>query len=102
MIPSSQEGCSPLSSASLRFSIRRTGRSTGESSPETRPLGLRHAREVAKPGRPDYLYCEIRQIAVAPDGSGVPLIESMGKQWRTKMKTDGDEGEEENFGWEES
>ncbi len=92
----------PLSSASLRFSVRRTARSADMSCPETRPLGLRGAREVARPVRPDYLYCNARQIAVAPDGSDVPLIESMGKQWRTKAKSNGDEGEEEDWGWEES
>lgn len=91
----------PLSSASLRFSVRRTARSADTSCPETRPLGLRGAREVARPVRPDYLYCNVRQIAVAPDGSDVPLIKSMGKQWRTKGKSDGDEGEEEDWGWEE-
>ncbi len=92
----------PLSSANLRFSIRRTEKSANTSCPETRPLGLCGAREVARPVRADYLYCNARQIAVAPDGSDVPLIESMGKQWATKGKSDGDEGEEEDWGWEES
>jgi hypothetical protein len=39
---------------------------------------------------------------VAVDAEGCPLIETMGKEWKTKAQSDGDEGPEEDWGWEES
>lgn len=39
---------------------------------------------------------------VLADEHGRPLVETMGKDWKTKSSTDGDEGPEENWGWEES
>lgn len=45
------------------------------------------------------VYDHVRQMAV--DGSGRPLIETMGKDWKTKASSDGDEGPEETYGWEE-
>lgn len=35
------------------------------------------------------------------DRKGRPLAETMGKDWKTKANSDGDEGPEEDYGWEE-
>jgi putative ATP-grasp target RiPP len=54
---------------------------------------------VPPPRTRDVLYCPDRQVALGADGR--PLLETMGKDWKTKASTDGDEGPEENWGWEE-
>lgn len=42
-------------------------------------------------------------MAVIDDGSDRPLLLVLDqKDWKTKTKSDGDEGEEEDYGWEES
>jgi putative ATP-grasp target RiPP len=102
------EGCgdTPLSSASLRYSLSRAVAADGPGPPETRPLGLRFAQRVPAPVRPEVCYCHQRQVAV--DDVGRPLIERMGweedqkKEWESKTYSDGDEGQEEDvWGWEE-
>jgi putative ATP-grasp target RiPP len=45
-------------------------------------------------------YCPEQQLAVDVDGR--PLVETKKKkEWKTKSSTDGDEGPEEDWGWEE-
>jgi len=91
----------PLSSACLRLSARPVPATSKPSSPDTRPFSLRHAVAVARPVVPAFRYCERQQVAVTDDGRDVPLLLVSGKDWKTKAKSDGDEGEEEDFGWEE-
>jgi putative ATP-grasp target RiPP len=98
---------SPLSSASLRYSVRPPPVADGPGPRETRPLGLRFAQVVPMPAPAVVRYCHDLQVAVDDDGR--PLIdkedpegESPKKQWATKHTTDGDEGPEETtWGWEE-
>jgi putative ATP-grasp target RiPP len=97
---------SPLSSSSLRFSLRSAVTADGPGPSETRPFGLRFAQIVPTPARRDVHYCHQRQVAI--DGDGRPLIERMdwqedqNKQWLSKTYSDGDEGQEEDtWGWEE-
>lgn len=93
---------SPLSSASLRYSLRPTANSDGPGPHETRPLGLCFAKVVPIPAPALVHYCHELQVAV--DDNGRPLIdeETSEKQWATKHTTDGDEGPEETtWGWEE-
>jgi putative ATP-grasp target RiPP len=89
----------PLSSASLRYLVRRPAVADEPGTDATRPLGLRHARPVPVPVRPAFRYCPISQVAVDPNGR--PLIETMGKDWKTKSSSNGDEGPEEHYDWEE-
>lgn len=91
----------PLSSACLRLSVRPVPATSEPSGPDTRPFSLRHAVAVARPVVPAFRFCERQQVAVTDDGCGVPLLLVSGKDWRTKAKSDGDEGEEEDYGWEE-
>ncbi|MGH3692665.1 MAG: putative ATP-grasp-modified RiPP [Pseudonocardiaceae bacterium] len=96
---------SPLSSAILRYSLRTAVTADGPGPHDTRPFGLRFAQTVPTPVRPEVRYCH--QLQVAVDDDGRPLIEQMGweedqgKEWETKTDSDGDEGPEENYGWEE-
>ncbi len=96
---------SPLSSASLRYSLRTAVTADGPGPHETRPFGLRFARSVPTPVRPKVRYCHQLQLAVDDDGH--PLIERMdweedqNKEWATKADSDGVEGPEEDYGWEE-
>jgi putative ATP-grasp target RiPP len=97
---------SPLSSSSLRFSLRSAVTADGPGPHETRPFGLRFAQIVPTPARPYVHYCHQRQVAI--DSDGRPLIERMdweedqNKQWLSKTYSDGDEGQEEDtWGWEE-
>lgn len=87
---------SPLSAASLRYLVRHPA----PGGRNARPFGLRNAEVVETPRRPRYRYCPEQQVAV--DDEGRPLIETLGKDWKTKSSTDGDEGPEENWGWEEA
>ncbi len=89
----------PLSSAQVRYDLRSAVNADGPGPEDSRPFGLRAAATVPTPVRPQAGYCEHRQVAV--DADGRPLIETMGKTWATKSSTDGDEGPEENWGWEE-
>jgi putative ATP-grasp target RiPP len=89
----------PLSSASLRYLVRHPVMANEPGPTGTRPLGLRHARPVPPPTRPAYRYCWELQVAV--DAQGRPLIETMSKDWKTKASSDGDEGPEEHYDWEE-
>jgi len=89
----------PLSSAQVRYELRVAAIAEGPGPEETRPFGLRAAQTVPMPVRPPRGYCPIEQVAVDTDGR--PLIETMGKEWKTKSSSDGDEGPEENYGWEE-
>jgi putative ATP-grasp target RiPP len=96
---------SPLSSASLRYNLRAAVTADGPGPHETRPFGLRFAQTVPIPVRPQVRYSHQLQIAV--DDAGQPLVERMdreedqGKEWATKTDSDGDEGPEEDYGWEE-
>ena len=97
----SQLDVDPLSSACLRLSVRPAAATSAPSGPDTRPFSLRHVVPVARPVVPGYRFCELQQVAVTDDDRGVPLLLVSGKDWKTKTKSDGDEGEEEDFGWEE-
>jgi putative ATP-grasp target RiPP len=96
---------SPLSSASLRYSLRPAVTADGPGPRETRPLGLQFARSIPPPVRPQVRYCHRLQVAVDHDGR--PLIERLGweedqgKEGETKADSDGVEGPEEDYGWEE-
>lgn len=95
-----EPGASPLSSASLRYLVHQPT-VADESGPDaTRPFGLRAAKPIETPVRREFRYCSEQQVAI--DEQGRPLVETMGKDWKTKGSTDGDEGPEENWGWEES
>jgi putative ATP-grasp target RiPP len=89
----------PLSSAGLRYLVRRPALAEQPGPADTRPLGLRHARPVPPPIRPESHYDPKLQVAVDPLGR--PLIETLGKDWKTKASSDGDEGPEEHYDWEE-
>lgn len=95
-----EPGVSPLSSAALRYLVRQPVFAERPGQEETRPFGLRAAKPVDTPVRREFRYCPEKQVAV--DDQGRPLVETMGKDWKTKSSTDGDEGPEENWGWEES
>jgi glutathione synthase/RimK-type ligase-like ATP-grasp enzyme len=60
---------------------------------------LRFAQHIPPRQRPEYRYSPELQIALDP--SGRPLIETMDKDVRTKRHSDGDEGPEEEYDWEE-
>ncbi|ACU34164.1 putative ATP-grasp-modified RiPP [Actinosynnema mirum] len=98
-LPGTLVDTNPLSSSQLRNTIRAHAVSTAPGPDETRPFGLRFAVTVPTPVRRTVSYCPTRQLAV--DNERRPLIETMGKEWATKGSTDGDEGPEENWGWEE-
>lgn len=87
----------PLSSAALRLECP-VQRSTMAGS-SSRPFVLRFAQYVNRPQRPEYRYSSELQIALDPQGR--PLIETMNKDWLTKRHSDGDEGVEEEYDWEE-
>lgn len=95
----------PLSSSSLRYSLRAKVTADGPGPHETRPFGLRFVQTVPTPVRPDVRYCHQLQVAIDEDGR--PLSERMdwqedqGKEWETKTDSDGEECPEEDYGWEE-
>lgn len=92
----------PLSSANLRYLLRQPVAAAGPGE-VARPLCLQFARTVPTPVLRIFRYCPRLQVAV--DEKGVPLVdaddEQTGKDWKTKSSSDGDEGVEENWGWEE-
>ncbi len=90
-------GSNPLSSAALRLELP-AQRSSASASP-SRPFVLRFAQRIAPSQRVEYRYSPELQIALDP--SGRPLIETMDKDVRTKRHSDGDEGPEEEYDWEE-
>ncbi|MGH3938118.1 MAG: putative ATP-grasp-modified RiPP [Pseudonocardiaceae bacterium] len=93
---------SPLSSASLRDSVRPAATAEGPGPRETRPLGLRFAKIVRMPTSSVVRYCSELQLTVDDDGNPLIEEETPEKQWATKHTTDGDEGPEEtSWGWEE-
>jgi putative ATP-grasp target RiPP len=87
----------PLSSAALR--LESPAQRSAESASPARPFVLRFAQRIPAPRRPEYRYSPELQIALDP--SGPPLIEKMDKDVRTKRHSDGDEGPEEEYDWEE-
>ena len=91
-------GSNPLSSAALRLEFP-TGRCSVESASLARPFVLRFAQQITSRQRPEYRYSPELQIALDPDGR--PLVETMDKDVRTKRHSDGDEGVEEEYDWEE-
>lgn len=96
---SSAMGTNPLSSAQMRFEQRVKPTVAGPGSDDSRPFGLRDAQTVPTPARLRTVYCPQRQLATGDDGR--PLVETMKKEWKTKSSPDGDEGPEEDWGWEE-
>jgi putative ATP-grasp target RiPP len=90
----------PLSSAHVRYTVRQHVASAAPGPVATRPFGLRFAAPVPAGVVKTFTYCPEQQVAV--DAEGRPLIETMGKEWKTKAQSDGDEGSEEDWGWEES
>ncbi|RZS40888.1 putative ATP-grasp target RiPP [Herbihabitans rhizosphaerae] len=90
-----------MSSAALRYLVREPVVSDAPGASATRPFGLRGAVTVPTPVLGDYVYSDELQVAV--NAHGRPLIEmgNKGKDWATKGSTDGDEGPEEDWGWEE-
>jgi putative ATP-grasp target RiPP len=89
----------PLSSAQLRYTVRVPVASAAPGPEETRPFGLRFTQLVPTPITKAFSYCHDQQVAVDTDGR--PLIETMGKGVEDESSADGDEGPEENWGWEE-
>lgn len=87
----------PLSSAALRLEF--PAHRSVEAGSRSRPFALRFAQRVSRPQRPEYRYSQEQQIALDPQGR--PLIETMDKDWRTKRHSDGSEGIEEEYDWEE-
>lgn len=87
----------PLASAAIRLEMAasRAGIPSAD-----RPLGLRFVQQAPMPALRAHRYSPSAQLSV--DETGVPLVVTMGKDWRTKTTTDGDEGPEEDYGWEES
>lgn len=92
----------PLASASLRHFVNPIPQTTRPSEPNTRPFSLKHAVAIARPAPPAYRYSDKLQVAVTDDGTERPLLQVAGKDWKTKAKSDGDEGEEEDYDWEEA
>ncbi|WP_433471598.1 putative ATP-grasp-modified RiPP [Saccharomonospora azurea] len=90
---------SPLSSAALRYHVRQRAVADDVGPEATRPFGLLGAVGVPTPQRRKSRYCPHRQVAV--DEQGRPLMETMSKEWASKSSSDGDEGPEEDWGWEE-
>lgn len=89
----------PLASAAIRLAP--SPRGTEQVSPTSafRPLGLRHLRAMAFSPAPECTYSHREQGAV--DRYSRPLLETMGKDWKTKGSSDGEEGPEEHYDWEE-
>jgi putative ATP-grasp target RiPP len=92
-----QMNSNPLSSAALRLEL--PAQRSVESASAARPFVLRFAQQLPRPRRPEYRYSPELQIALDP--SGRPLIETMDKDVLTKRHSDGDEGPEEEYDWEE-
>lgn len=83
-------GDDPLASAAIRLSTRPGAPEGAIGRSESRPLGLRFLHAMPTPVRPMCSYSPIKQVAV--DREGRPLAETMGKDWKTKGNSDGDEG----------
>ncbi|HSV64489.1 MAG TPA: putative ATP-grasp-modified RiPP [Mycobacteriales bacterium] len=66
-----------------------------------RPFGLRlfrHACYLGDMGLPAYRYCPVRQVAVADDGSGEPLVRRLvGWDKTTTGSQDGEEAPQEEW-----
>lgn len=75
---------STLSSASLRYSVRRSTIADGPSPCETRPLGLRFTTVVPMPAPVVVRYCHELQVAVDDDGRSLIEVVTSEKQWDTK------------------
>ncbi|MGH3925470.1 MAG: putative ATP-grasp-modified RiPP [Pseudonocardiaceae bacterium] len=91
----------PLASVGLRRAPRTSGRGSETSWSGTRPLVLHSLHPAPDRDVPEYVYDPQRQIATDP--TGVPLGPHLEKQWTTTegTHTDGDGGDNENWGWEE-
>jgi putative ATP-grasp target RiPP len=89
----------PLSSAALRLEFPAGRCSVEPASLGARPFVLRFAQQILPRQRPEYRYSPELQIALDPRGR--PLIETMDKDVLTKRHSDGDEGPEEEYDWEE-
>lgn len=76
--------------------------SSATSCPLTRPLVLRGLQAAPTREVPEYVYDSYRQIATNP--SGAPLAPILAKEWTSheSTHTDGDGGDNETWGWEES
>lgn len=91
-------GSNPLSSAALRLEFP-TGAVLGGVGVAGAAFVLRFAQQITLRQRPEYRYSSELQIALDRDGR--PLVETMDKDVRTKRHSDGDEGVEEEYDWEE-
>lgn len=91
----------PLTSFGVRGMPRTSETSSAMSCSVTRPLALRSAYPAPERDVPEYVYDPQRQIATDPVGR--PLGPRLEKQWTTTegTHTDGDGGDNENWGWEE-
>lgn len=92
-------GDDPLASATIRLSARTRPPDVAPAGSGRRPFGLRFLQSMPTPVLPEYVYSHTEQVAVGRDGR--PLTVTMGKDWKTKGNSDGDEGPEEDYGWEE-
>ncbi|MGH3902727.1 MAG: putative ATP-grasp-modified RiPP [Pseudonocardiaceae bacterium] len=91
----------PLASVGVRGLPRAYGPGSATNCSETRPLALRSLQPAPDRDVPKYVYDPQRQIATDPSGS--PLGPHLAKEWTTTegTHTDGDGGDNENWGWEE-
>lgn len=91
----------PLASIGMRGTARTSGPSSATSGSATRPLALRSLQPAPDRNVAEYIYDPHQQIATGPDG--VPLGPNLAKQWTSTegTHTDGDGGDNENWGWEE-
>lgn len=95
----SQPGDDPLASAAIKLSARTRPPDAAAAESDCWPFGLRFLQPMPTPVRPAYAYSHAEQVVMGRDG--LPLAVTMGKDWKTKATSDGDEGPEEDYGWEE-
>lgn len=95
-------GDQPLATVTTGGSLLLDRPCSATSCPATRPLVLRGLRPVPPRDVPEYVYDVRRQVATAPNG--VPLGPALAKEWTSyeSTHTDGDGGDNETWGWEES
>ena len=91
----------PLSSGSMRYTLRAAPRDGDSSGAELRSLTLRHAVSVAQRVSRSHRYSDVLQVSVVDEDGGVPLITQAAKDWKTKAGSDGHDGDEEIYDWEE-
>ena len=93
---------SPLATVGIRALRGPANPTSDETGPhQAPPLALRKLKAVPDREVPAQHYDSVRQIAVTPDGR--PLTPNLKKEWTSyeSTHTDGDGGDNENWGWEE-